>query len=81
MFFRRMILGRKRHQPPVVEQFTDLATYEPLIEPVGKTVDPAGRRIMQVMTAKLGQIVCEAAAADDQNAVIPQRCQRVAEAK
>src|SRR6266478_6314184 len=81
VLFAWVVLDRERRLSPIVEQIIGLARGERAIKPVGKTVDPIGRRIVRTMTVKFRQIVRQAAAADDQHALLPQRRQGASRAK
>ena len=79
MLFGRVVLARMRRQAPIVDEIVGAALVERGVEPVGEIVDPRRRRIVDVLAAKFRKIVGQAAAADDQHAVLPQRRQRLAE--
>src|SRR5450756_999392 len=51
------------------------------MEPVGKTVDPIGGRIVRIVATKFRQIVREAATSDTQHALFPQRRQSASDKK
>ena len=79
VFLGRMVLGRVRRLPPVVEQIGDLARTQRGVNPIGKAVDPGRRRIVQGMAAEFRQVMREASAADNQHALVAERRQRAAD--
>ena len=52
VLFGRVVLGRKGRLTSIIEQVVGSVAGQFAVKPVGKTVDPIGCRIIDVVTAK-----------------------------
>ncbi len=79
MLLGGVVFDRMWRETPVIEEICGPVFRERLIEPIGEVVDPCGCRVVCRMAAEFGQVVGEAAAANDEHAFAAERCQHLAE--
>ena len=74
-----MVFGREGRAVAVAEQVAKPPLQQGTIHPIGEGGDPVGLGRVRRLAEEFLEVMSEAAAADDQHALLPQRRQRAAE--